>query len=142
MGNFFTSEENLYSTCSLKIQTIKNKVKVEIIDAHWFNQQIEHFSVSFGEIFFLMHRKIFKNLNSCSKYLLCDRLGFAWVPKATWVLVLCFSSWDQAPGTAPVWDMTEHRKQRNGERETEKKHGILSFCCTVASIMSPHSLLV
>lgn len=34
MGNFFTSEENLYSTCSLKIQTIKNKVKVEIIDAH------------------------------------------------------------------------------------------------------------
>lgn len=34
MGNFFTSEENLYSTCSLKIQTIKNKVKVKIIDTY------------------------------------------------------------------------------------------------------------
>ena len=67
-----------------------------------------------------MHVKIYKNLNSCSKYLLCDRLGFAWVPKDTGVLVLCVSHPEnQAPGTAPVWDMTEHRKERNGERETE-----------------------
>ena len=34
MGKFFTSEESLYSTCSLKIQTIKNKVKVKIIDTY------------------------------------------------------------------------------------------------------------
>lgn len=141
MGNFFTSEENLYSTCSLKIQTIK-KWKWKLVDAtHWFNQQIEHFSVSFGEIFFLMHRKEMK-WEFLFQIFTMWQARPVWVPKATWVLVLCFSSWDQAPGTAPVWDMTEHRTQRNGERETEKKHGILSFCCTVASIMSPHSLLV
>lgn len=129
MGNFFTSEENLYSTCSLKIQTIKNKVKVEIIDAHWFNQQIEHFSVSFGEIFFLMHRKIFKNVNSCSKYLLRDRLGFAWVPKATWVLVLCFYSETklQEQPQSGIWQSTGHRGM--GERNWEETWNLLLLHC-------------